>query len=218
MNSSPFRLATLCTGLFILSQLRSLADLAPPPKPAQADEAPIASVTTGKLRGFTDQGILVFKGIPYGEDSSKRRFQAPLPAQAWKGVRDALAIGPMAPQVIGRRGGLTPATGPAISEDCLRLNVWTPALRDTGKRPVLVYFHGGAYNNGSVNEDLYDGVRLCKRGDVVLVTVNHRLNGFGFLLPRGAGWDEVCGLGQRRYAGPRAGPALGARQYHRVRR
>jgi para-nitrobenzyl esterase len=67
------------------------------------------------------------------------------------------------------------------SEDCLHLNVYTPALRDHRKRPVLVYFHGGAYNNGSVNSPLYDGKRLCKRGDVVVVTVNHRLNAFGFL-------------------------------------
>jgi para-nitrobenzyl esterase len=67
------------------------------------------------------------------------------------------------------------------SEDCLHLNVYTPGLRDHRKRPVLVYFHGGAYNNGSVNSPLYDGKRLCKRGDVVVVTVNHRLNAFGFL-------------------------------------
>ncbi len=67
------------------------------------------------------------------------------------------------------------------SEDCLHLNVFTPALRDHRKRPVLVYFHGGAYNNGSVNSALYDGKRLCHRGDVVVVTVNHRLNAFGFL-------------------------------------
>ncbi|MGB9290716.1 MAG: carboxylesterase family protein, partial [Terracidiphilus sp.] len=67
------------------------------------------------------------------------------------------------------------------SEDCLHLNVFTPGLRDHRKRPVLVYFHGGAYNNGSVNSALYDGKRLCHRGDVVVVTVNHRLNAFGFL-------------------------------------
>jgi para-nitrobenzyl esterase len=67
------------------------------------------------------------------------------------------------------------------SEDCLNLNLWTRGLRDGGKRPVLVYFHGGAYNNGTVNNDLYDGKRLCQRGDVVVVTVNHRLNAFGYL-------------------------------------
>ena len=67
------------------------------------------------------------------------------------------------------------------SEDCLHLNVFTPGLRDRKKRPVLLYIHGGAYNNGTVNSDLYDGRRLCQRGDVVVVTVNHRLNAFGYL-------------------------------------
>ena len=136
-------------------------------------EAPVAKTTAGAVRGFTDSGINVFKGIPYGDDTAKHRFQAPVPPVLWTGVRDALEFGPMAPQ------GSRAAAG--ASEDCLKLNVWTPALRDGRKRPVLVYFHGGAYNNGSVNDNLYDGVRLCHRGDVVVVTVNHRLNIFGYL-------------------------------------
>jgi para-nitrobenzyl esterase len=81
----------------------------------------------------------------------------------------------MAPQLAARRG---PA---AESEDCLHLNVWTSGLRDGKARPVMVYFHGGAYNNGSANSDLYDGKRLVHRGDVVVVTINHRLNAFGYL-------------------------------------
>src|SRR5690606_38280345 len=90
----------------------------------------------------------------------------------WRGVREAIAYGPAAPQ----RG----AEGPG-SEDCLRLNVWTPALRDGGRRPVLVYLHGGGFDTGSGSSPLYDGTRLCLRGDVVVVTVNHRLNAFGHL-------------------------------------
>ena len=149
-----------------------------------ADEAatPLATTTTGKVRGYVDQGINAFKGIPYGEDTAKHRFQAPVPPAKWEGVRDALKFGPMAPQ--GSRAGAD------SSEDCLYLNVWTPALRDGHKRPVLVYFHGGAYNNGSVNSDLYDGVHLCKRGDVVVVTVNHRLNIFGYLFLGDVGGPE----------------------------
>ena len=80
---------------------------------------------------------------------------------------------------IGRSGA--PRDFGAQTEDCLHLNVWTPGLRDGKKRPVLIYFHGGAYNNGTVNSDLYDSRRLCHRGDVVVVTVNHRLNGFGYM-------------------------------------
>jgi para-nitrobenzyl esterase len=97
----------------------------------------------------------------------------------------------MAPQLSVTRGGGQRTSSSGVpgaapdsgvqSEDCLNLNVWTRGLRDGGKRPVLVYFHGGAYNSGTVNNDLYDGQRLCHRGDVVVVTVNHRLNAFGYL-------------------------------------
>jgi para-nitrobenzyl esterase len=141
--------------------------------PLPAAEAPVARTTAGQVRGAANGDISVFKGIPYGDDTAKHRFQAPVPPVPWEGVRDALAFGPMAPQ------GSRVVAG--ASEDCLKLNVWTPALRDGKKRPVMVYFHGGAYNNGSVNDDLYDGTRLCRRGDVVVVTVNHRLNIFGYL-------------------------------------
>jgi para-nitrobenzyl esterase len=159
--------------------------------------APVATTKLGKIRGYMDKGISAFKGIQYGEDTAKHRFKPSVPPKAWDGIIDAMEFGPQAPQGggggggRGRRGGA--ASGPAArggtqSEDCLYLNVWTPALRDGKKRPVMVYFHGGAYNNGSVNSDLYDGVHLCKRGDVVVVTVNHRLNGFGYLY-----LAEVCG-------------------------
>ena len=78
----------------------------------------------------------------------------------------------------------------AVSEDCLSLNLWTPTLRDGGKRPVMVYIHGGEYSSGSDSSPIYDGTRLCLRGDVVVVTVNHRLNAFGHLyLSRLAGAD-----------------------------
>ncbi len=79
------------------------------------------------------------------------------------------------------------------SENCLALNVWTPALRDGGKRPVMVYFHGGEFSSGSGSSPLYDGTRLCRRGDVVVITVNHRLNAFGHLyLARLAGSDYAA--------------------------
>jgi len=144
----------------------------------QSSQDPIASTTAGKIRGYIDQGIFAFKGIPYGENTAHYRFQPPRPAIPWKGIRDAREFGPMAPQsVLTTRNPL----GLRISEDCLNLNIWTPGLHDNQKRPVLVWFHGGAYSNGTSNDLLYDGTQLAKRGDVVVVTVNHRLNIFGFL-------------------------------------
>ncbi len=136
------------------------------------DAAPLARMRSGRVRGQLEQGIHVFRGLPYGADTAARRFQPAVQEAAWRGVRDALAYGNAAPQ-----GG---SEGPG-SEDCLYLNVWTPALRDGGKRPIVFYIHGGAYNNGSGSDPLYDGSALCRRGDVVVVTVNHRLNVFGYL-------------------------------------
>ncbi|GAB3346592.1 carboxylesterase/lipase family protein [Marilutibacter aestuarii] len=133
---------------------------------------PLATTRSGRVRGFRDRGMLVFRGIPYGADTGPRRFRPALREQPWDGVRDALAFGAASPQR---------DEGESTSEDCLFLNVTTPALRDGGRRPVLVYIHGGGFNNGSGSDPLYDGVNLCTRGDVVVVTVNHRLNAFGYL-------------------------------------
>src|SRR6266540_99997 len=150
-------------------------------------DAPIAATKLGKVRGYVDNGIDVFKGIRYGEDTSKRRFMRPLPAEPWSEVRDALTYGFSCPQ----QG----SSQQRASEDCLFLNVWTPALRDGHKRPVMFYIHGGAYANGSGSSPLYDGVRLCRRGDVVVVTVNHRLNAFGYLYMARFGGVEFADSG-----------------------
>ena len=151
---------------------------------AWAEGAPLAATTAGKVRGAIEDGVNVFKGIPYGADTAKTRFKAPLTPAPWKDVKECTRFAPMAPQLPqpAAVGSTHAARGEGgQSEDCLHLNVWTGGLRDNRKRPVLVYFHGGAYNNGTVNSDLYDGKRLVHCGDVVVVTVNHRLNGFGYL-------------------------------------
>lgn len=150
-------------------------------------DAPLATTKAGRVRGYTDNGINVFKGIRYGADTTARRFMPPLPPEPWTDVRDALTYGPSCPQP--SRGG------ERNSEDCLFLNVWTPGLRDGRKRTVMFYIHGGAYSNGSGSSALYDGVRLCRRGDVVVVTVNHRLNAFGYLYLARFGGSEFADSG-----------------------
>jgi para-nitrobenzyl esterase len=142
----------------------------------------LAATRSGRLRGRFDRGVHAFKGVAYGADTSSRRFMPALPELPWTGVRDALMHGAAAPQ--------SGAEGPG-SEDCLFLNVFTPALRDGGKRPILVYIHGGGYNNGSGSSPLYDGSNLCRRGDVVVVTVNHRLNAFGYLYLAELGGEDL---------------------------
>lgn len=134
----------------------------------------LATTRSGRIAGQTDRGVHVFRGVPYGADTAPRRFQRAVRETAWTGVRDAHRFGPSAPQ----RGD---ADGQPLSEDCLFLNVYTPALRDGTRRPILFYIHGGGYTTGSGSHPLYDGVNLCRRGDVVVITVNHRLNAFGYL-------------------------------------
>jgi len=157
---------------------------------AWIEAVPQAKTKAGEIVGAIEEGINVFKGVPYGKDTARTRFRTPAPPTTWKGMKVCSEFGPMAPQLSVARTGMArtssgvpgaPPDSGTESEDCLRLNVWTRGLRDGKKRPVLVYFHGGAYNNGTVNNDLYDGKRLCHRGDVVVVTVNHRLNAFGYL-------------------------------------
>jgi len=136
-------------------------------------DSPVATTRSGKIRGYVDNGINVFKGVRYGADTTNRRFMSPLPPQPWSGVQETIVYGPSSPQ--------SSRSSERQSEDCLFLNIWTPGLRDGRKRPVMFYIHGGAYNNGSGSSPLYDGVRLCRRGDVVVVSINHRLNAFGYL-------------------------------------
>lgn len=162
--------------------------------------SPVATTTSGKVRGFVQDGVNVFKGISYGGDTAKRRFMPPLKPAPWTGVRDALAFGPQAPQPIHARHGQSAFSpldeaNPVNSEDCLHLNVWTAGLRDGRKRPVMVYIHGGAYSSSSSNGPVYDGIRLVKRGDVVVVTMNHRLNLFGYLYLAKLGGTEFADSG-----------------------
>ena len=144
-------------------------------------ESAIADTSAGRVRGVVIDGVKVFKGIPYGAPTSgKNRFRPPVKPVAWTGTRDALAYGPTAPQISDNSG--TTASGSPVQqgEDCLVLNVFTPGLNDGRKRPVMVWLHGGGFSSGSGSGRILDGTSLAHVHDVVVVTLNHRLNVFGY--------------------------------------
>lgn len=144
---------------------------------AEEGGEPIAETASGKVRGVTVGGVRVFKGIPYGADTSgDNRFMLAKPPKPWTGVRDALAYGPTAPQTVGGGRG----NGPAESEDCLVLNIFTPSLETSARKPVMVWLHGGGFSTGSGSGATIDGTNLARSGDVVVVSINHRLNILGF--------------------------------------
>jgi para-nitrobenzyl esterase len=139
----------------------------------------VADTSAGKVRGREVMGVKVFKGIPYGGTTAgSNRFMPPAKPAAWTGTRDALAYGPSAPQTT--RSDALSRGAPEESEDCLVLNVFTPALGAGGKRPVMVWLHGGGFSSGSGSSPILDGTNLARANDVVVVTINHRLNVFGF--------------------------------------
>jgi para-nitrobenzyl esterase len=168
-----------------------------------------AETTSGLVRGMASTGIKIFRGIPYGADTGGRnRFMPPRKPAAWTGARNCIGYGPISPQTAASfRSDYSQliqwdkhiGTG-GMSEDCLSLNVWTPGVNDNGKRAVLVSFHGGGWATGSGNGPMYDGGQLALLGDVVVVTVNHRLASFGYTHLAAVGAPEefafagVCGV------------------------
>ncbi|UZR96841.1 carboxylesterase/lipase family protein [Chondrinema litorale] len=147
-----------------------------------------AKTSYGKVRGITEEGVNLFKGIPYaGSVSGEQRFRRPAPLKAWKGVRDALQFG--APAIQSPR-----RNEPDPAEDCLFLNVWTPA-NDNKKRPVMFYSHGGGFVIGSGASPGQDGSNLARNFDVVVVETNHRLGLLGFLYLDEIAGEEYAGSG-----------------------
>lgn len=168
----------------------AMAQFAVAQKPAtlpllSGENVAVVSTNSGKVRGYLHNGIYTYKGIPYAQ---AKRFQAPQKPKAWEGIRSSLTYGPVSPL-------MTPTTSVQdesefvfhhdwgyTNEDCLRVNVWSPGINDGKKRPVMFWIHGGGYTAGSSQElPSYDGEAIAKKGDVVLVSVNHRLNILGFL-------------------------------------
>jgi para-nitrobenzyl esterase len=174
-------------------------------------EGTVVETTVGRLRGLRQGAIHQFKGIRYGAATDgSARFLPPQPVAAWTGIRDAISYGPSAPQHHNQMPGNYPGTPPPIhpaykwywseepiSEDCLSLNVFTPSVDDAAKRPVMVWLHGGGFANGAGTARGFDGTNLALGGDVVVVTVNHRLNIFGhlFLLPYGDQFADAANNG-----------------------
>jgi len=135
----------------------------------------------GKLKGSEENGIQVFRGIPYATGiSGKRRWHAPQRPAAWAGVRDATSFGTAALQNSSMLGPMLGLDSGNTGEECLFLNVWTPGC-DGARRPVMVWIHGGAFTIGSGGQTMYNGETLARRGDLVVVTINYRLGSFGFL-------------------------------------
>jgi para-nitrobenzyl esterase len=154
-----------------------------------AGNDPVVETRYGRVRGYVHNGIFSFKGMPYGADTSgPNRFMPPQKPAPWTGVRSSLSYGWVSPQP-AREGWkndeeawLFRWNDGIANEDCLRLNLWSPGINDGRKRPVMVWLHGGGFSAGSGNElPSYDGENLARRGDVVLVSINHRLNILGHL-------------------------------------
>jgi para-nitrobenzyl esterase len=181
------------------------AELSTAPTPARerqvsaSDSQSVVEISSGKLRGCNRSGIYVFKGVPYGESTGgDNRFRAPRPPASWTGIRNALQFGracmqPSSDSVHFNYDGRNAAGSEEAflmhsaagklnpGEDCLQLNVWTPSIKNHGRRPVMVFMHGGGFEGGFDNDlASYDGENLA-RNDVVVVTHNHRLNLFGYL-------------------------------------
>ena len=151
----------------------------------------IIEISSGKLQGYIDKGIEIYKGVPYAEPPiGELRFNAPEPKKSWSGVLEATEFSPVAPQPLSP---FTPQPPPPQSEEnCLTLNIWTPAT-DNKKRPVMFWIHGGSYKTGSA--DNYIGIPLANRGDVVVVVINYRLGPLGFLyLPDAPNFSANVGL------------------------
>jgi len=164
-------------------------------------QTPGATVKTslGSLRGYVDNGVHVFKGVPYAASTAgSNRFLPPQKRQPWSDVRAATQWGERPPQILGGEPTEMLPTDPRepLGEDCLVMNIWTPNPA-AGRRPVMVWLHGGGYASGSGSYGIYEGRELARKHDVVSISINHRLNllGFLYLAQYGGKWASASNVG-----------------------
>ena len=164
------------------------------------DDIAVADTGFGKIRGYQMNGVYTFLGVPYGANTAgKNRFMPPQKPEKWEGIKDTIWWGNTAPQIMDNRYAAVHYSFADhwnyddVSEDCLKLNVWTNGLADGKKRPVLVWLHGGGFTNGNgIEQDGYHGENFAKSKEVVFVSINHRLGPIGF--------TDLSGVGGEKYA------------------
>ena len=169
------------------------------------DNIAVAQTQYGKVKGFILKGIYNFRGVPYGASTAgENRFMPPREPEPWEGIRPAVFWGDTAPQKTKGKYRNSYSTLVDhwnyydVSEDCLMLNIWTPGLTDNKKRPVLVWLHGGGFTNGNgIEQDGYNGENISRYGDIVFVSINHRLGPIGFsdLSVAGKGFEASGNVG-----------------------
>ena len=188
----------------------SLAVARPFAQARAADQDAVVETAYGKVRGLVDNDVLAFKGLRYGASTAgERRFLPAATPAPWTGIVDAFEHGPRAPQpfrpMIPEIGDALIGQGP-MSEDCLRLDIWTPGARRGSTRPVMVWLHGGGFRTGSGNATFYDGHELARKHDVVVVTVTHRLHALGIVRCM---WASTSPPGRNQPPGTSSAPGTG---------
>ena len=176
----------------------SLGSVAATQRSSAEQTSPPVLTQSGPVRGTVEGAIHVFRGIPYGAPTGgANRFRPPQAPKPWKSVRNATAFGDRCPQLSAPGNGAWSSWVEPVhaSENCLMLNIWTPGIGDRKKRPVMVWLHGGGYSVSSGASSVFDGTHLAQRGDVVVVTLNHRLNLFGYLYLGGIAGPEYADSG-----------------------
>ncbi len=185
MISMMKRMILMVAMALLVAPLLTSAQKSAPLPLVTGENVAVVPTQSGKVRGYVHGGTYIYKGIPY---ATAKRFQAPEKPKPWDGVRSSMTYGPVSPlmnpttQVNDETEFVFHHDWGYANEDCLRLNIWTPGVNDGKKRPVMFWIHGGGYTAGSSQElPSYDGEAISKKGDVVLVSINHRLNILGFL-------------------------------------